>query len=165
MKTINITCQNCNKSFEKPLNEYNRKVRNNIKVYCSLSCSAKDKPMFGGKPNRIPPIQGRKAIPFSYYLNICKQRNKEFNLDSEYLQKIWIEQKGLCYITKIPLILNTSTKYNNDYRYVASIDRIDSNKGYIKGNVQFISLCVNLMKNTLTQEQTKDFLKEISKNI
>ena len=44
----------------------------------------------------------------------------------------------------------------------ASLDRIDSNKGYIRGNVQFISTPINYMKNTMSDQQTKSFLKRIS---
>jgi hypothetical protein len=39
---------------------------------------------------------------------------------------------------------------------IASVDRINSNKGYVKGNVQLVASCVNLAKNKLSQ---KDFIK------
>lgn len=165
MKTTTVICNKCGKAFEKPNNEYNRRIKKNKLMYCSLACAAIIKPLFGGKPNRKPPIKGRTSQPFSYYLRNCRRRNSDFNLDSDFLQKLWNDQKGLCALSKLPLKLNTSTKYKNDYRYTASIDRIDKNKGYTKDNVQFISLSLNLMKNTLTQEQTISFLHEICKNI
>ena len=36
-----------------------------------------------------------------------------------------------------------------------SIDRINSNEGYITNNIQFVCTSVNIMKNTLTMDELK----------
>ena len=54
---------------------------------------------------------------------------------------------------------------HNDPIYTASLDRIDSNKGYIKGNVQFISTAINYMKNNMSNEDTVKLCKIIAKRV
>lgn len=45
----------------------------------------------------------------------------------------------------------------------ASLDRIDSSLGYVKGNIQFVPTPINLMKTTKSDKEIRLFLKDISK--
>lgn len=42
-----------------------------------------------------------------------------------------------------------------------SIDRIDSTRGYIKGNIQILCICINQMKSNLTQSQFLSYVSDI----
>lgn len=161
---MNIKCPCCGQNFDKPLNEYNRRIKLNSPMYCSRKCSAINNFLnFKDKVNRIPPVKKQKMNPFKYYLRNCKRRVKhELNIDLEYLEELWNIQKGICPYTKCKLILNNHSKRNKDPRYTASLDRIDNSKGYIKGNVQFVSVCINYLKCTITHDETIEFLKQIS---
>lgn len=76
-------------------------------------------------------------------------RNHEFNISIDYLWDLFIRQKGQCKLSGIELCFS---KTANSYKdRTASLDRIDSSKGYIEGNVQWIHKYINLMKNDLNQ--------------
>ena len=77
------------------------------------------------------------------------KRNIEFDLD---ITDIIIPD--VCPYLQVPLI-------HKDKNFTPSIDRIDNTKGYIKGNIEVISLLANKMKNIATIEQLKVFSKSI----
>jgi hypothetical protein len=57
------------------------------------------------------------------------------------------------------------SKIKKDPIYSASLDRIDSNKGYEKGNIQWISRSMNYMKNDMTDQEVRFILNLIKKNV
>lgn len=76
----------------------------------------------------------------------AKQRNEEFSITIDD-----IVIPDVCPIFGIPLEYHRGIKQDNSY----SLDRIDSNKGYIKGNVWVISLRANRIKNDSTPEELR----------
>jgi hypothetical protein len=88
--------------------------------------------------------------------NNAKEHGREFNLEVE---DIVIPKK--CPYLNIDLVFDIT---NSNFENYFSIDRIDSTKGYIKGNIQIISRLANTMKNNATNEQLITFAKNILKN-
>lgn len=168
-KLITIKCDCCGKEFEKPVSEYNRNLKLGRANYCSRSCagkmSNKNSKNVGNPSTLIPNNRRDQYTPFRYYLRNAKKRFKEFDLNLEYLKQLWEKQKGVCPYTGIKLKLAEYKANHNDPIYTASLDRIDSNKGYIKGNVQFISTAINYMKNNMSNEDTIKLCKIIAKHI
>ena len=80
---------------------------------------------------------------------------REYNLDIDYVMQLWTAQNGICALTHIKM-----THEFNNMRSV-SIDRIDSSKGHIRGNIQLICMSINRMKNNHTQAETMQFVREI----
>ena len=77
-----------------------------------------------------------------------KRYNLEFNLTEEYLKSIYPED-GMCPLLNIQLNWDSDAKHPSK----PSLDRIDNNKGYIKGNVQWVSWRANnLMKDASPDE-------------
>ena len=83
----------------------------------------------------------------------AKRRGLEFNLE---LCDIVIPNE--CRYLKIPL---TTTQGQGIVDSNASIDRIDSQKGYVKGNIQIISHLANQMKSCASKEQLEQFARSI----
>ena len=78
-------------------------------------------------------------------------RNIEFSVTIEYLWNLFISQNQICAITGdyIPSISK------------ASLDRIDSSRGYIEGNVQWVTYQANVSKHTMTMEQLYEFCNKV----
>jgi hypothetical protein len=78
----------------------------------------------------------------------AKRRNLEFDLD--YTDII---------LPKVCPLLNIPLNYNSNFQDISypTIDRIDNNKGYIKGNIWVISRLANSMKNSANFEQLNNF--------
>jgi hypothetical protein len=88
----------------------------------------------------------------------AKLKQIEFNLDAEYLFSI---QSDICPVFNFELSWGKSRK--NAGFDSPSLDRIDPTKGYIKGNVQWISHLANTMKQNATKEQLVQFANWILK--
>jgi len=164
---VELTCEVCKKTFEREKREQKRNEKIGRKTYCSRSCSGK------GNVKNIPEdkrgnIEFLKTgsltdefTPFRFHLRQAKKRNKICTLTLEELKSVWESQNGKCVYTGIILEAWNYKKNSNSF-YTASLDRIDSNKGYIKGNIQFVSRNINLMKNNISHEETIKLCKIIS---
>ncbi len=86
----------------------------------------------------------------------AKKRGLRWDLDLKYLIRLFEEQQGKCALSSIELILAGSISRHRKGETTASIDRIDSSKGYTKDNVQWLHKRVNIMKNNLSDS---DFIQ------
>lgn len=90
----------------------------------------------------------------------AKKHGWDFDVDREYLIKLWKRQKGLCAITQVKLTGKPGTRQNkNPYR--ASLDRVNNNKGYVKGNVRFVSHWYNNAKSTWPDKIFEEFVNHL----
>lgn len=91
----------------------------------------------------------------------AKNANIPFNITIKDLEDQWLKQEGKCAYTKFILTLpdhNRSTDFN------ASIDRIDSSKGYEIGNIQWVIKKINVMKNEYSEEEFLNLCKIVTEN-
>jgi hypothetical protein len=105
--------------------------------------------------------KGHKDIPFSIWQSIKKRaesKNLDFNITIEYLWEIWENQEHKCALTGE--ILEFSSYYNKN---TASLDRIDSKKGYVIGNVEWVHSSINAMKQRYSKDYFINMCKKVSK--
>jgi hypothetical protein len=109
--------------------------------------------------NFPPPINRKgcynlSGTHFSSIKHGALRRNISFNLTPEFLWELFINQKGLCAITGIPIILTTDLKNQNvNWDIItASLDRIDNTIGYEPNNVWWVHKEVNRFKNNYSME-------------
>lgn len=166
--TVTLICLQCKKSYEKDRREHNRQMRkDNTNTFCSLSCSASHRNIesdIGNKMKGNLRIGGDNRTdefsPFRYYMRTAVKRRHECDFDLEYLKELWEQQKGRCAYTGISL-RTRNHKTGHALIDVASLDRIDSSKGYLKGNVQFISTALNLAKSNLPDSEFRQGLSQL----
>jgi hypothetical protein len=91
----------------------------------------------------------------------ASRKNLEFGLTKEYIYNLFIEQNSKCALSGIVITL---PKRWDDKSYTASLDRIDSKKGYVIGNVQWLHKHINVMKNIFEQDMFIFLCNQISNN-
>lgn len=100
------------------------------------------------------------------YFRRCKkgavERNIKFTIDEEYVWEIYEKQKGKCAISGTPIKFHPN--YNYSKYQTASIDRINSKKGYVKGNIQIVHKTINVIKWNLTEEELYYWVNKIFKH-
>ena len=159
--TIKLKCAKCNSYFDKDLPTYKsdrqkpRPRYGKDKWFCSHRCSA---------------MWSDSKSPFKHIFKNIRSRSKanktELNIDLDYLRALWEKQEGRCAYTNLKMempVTHSQSKYlkKRSSPFTGSIDRIDSNQGYIKNNVHFICLALNYAKKDWTEEDFKAFLNAL----
>lgn len=102
-------------------------------------------------------------IPNKFWLNIinsAKDRNIYFDLSVKDIWDLFLKQNRRCYYTDIEIFF----KKNRKSLGTASIDRIDSSKGYIIDNVVWCHKDINIMKVHSDKEKFIEYCNLIAEN-
>ena len=105
-----------------------------------------------------------KQAPITCYLlteaqHRAKKKGLPFDFTQLDLEQLMRKQRGLCAYTGEPLVLHKSARQRAKGNTL-SLDRIDSSKGYVRGNVQLVHKVINMMKSSMSHI---DFLKWCSR--
>ena len=111
-------------------------------------------PLWGG-------YEGLSGYYWSRVKYGSKKRKLELSITIEDAWNQFIKQDKKCALTGIPLIFDTkSSAYDGN----ASLDRIDSNKGYTIDNIQWLEKHINMMKQEYSETDFVNYCKLVYLN-
>jgi hypothetical protein len=166
------TCTKCLET--KPISEFSKKGKGNnnframnvdnwssLKPTCKACDAAyarefrKKNPGYqgSGKNSKYPKEERMLISAIRARLNVCmnnqRKRGKQFETDvtDDYLYDLFQKQNGLCKYSGIPLKIQTK------HLATLSLDKIVPEKGYMKGNVQWVCWAVNRAKGELDEKE------------
>jgi len=148
----------------------NKHSRWNVKCICGLEKTVLGTHLIQGKTKSCGCLKSREPRNFkgvgkltkTYYSSLKRGANGgkgrspiQFDIDMDYMSYVYEKQKRKCAYTGLPIDFKSQT---------ASCDRIDSSKGYIKGNIQWLHKDVNMMKRHYNESYFVKLCKLISEN-
>jgi hypothetical protein len=89
---------------------------------------------------------------FSHIKSHAKRRKIPFTIKISDIYKLLLKQEYKCKITGLDINIT-------DVKNTASLDRIDSGKGYIKSNIQWVHIDINKAKGSLSMKEYIDQCK------
>ena len=141
--------------------------KNNIIKSCG--CLKKEKDSIKGKEHSN--FKGFEEITGHYWAqHIVRSANGDFKrnrksisleIDIKYAWELYLKQGKKCALSGLPIKF---PEKQGDTTQTCSLDRIDSSKGYVAGNVQWVHKQVNFMKNKYSQNHFIEMCKLIAKN-
>lgn len=177
MNRVRVACANCGQFFRKPVGEYNRSERLGKSHCCTKSCATSlgNKVSPRGTTAHMRDYEHRdRFTPFRALFNTTKrhaagkkghQSAKDFLITHEDMLEQWERQNGVCPYTgwKLHLPINSTRAWDDsaDPLKRASLDRIDSAIGYVRGNIQFVAQMANYAKNRFSDGQLLLFCEAV----
>jgi len=184
-KHVKLKCAHSGEFFWKDKSEYTRRIKANPnhKFYKSVKDAA-----LGAGEKHYSHLKFYMGVvndhfknardnrkdefsPFRYFIRQAKYKSEtkktkfqSFNITLEYLKDLWESQGGKCAISGVEMELPATLAENRDSPFCASLDRINSEVGYIQGNVQFVTQFCNLGKRDFKTEKVLKFIQAVKKS-
>jgi hypothetical protein len=164
----NKRCYKCKKWKDVTLFNKSRNLSGGVAKQCR-ECYNKEEAVI--KCNKSRNHRFKHSIEngdISFYIKrrICtvksraRKQNIEFNLDAAYLTSLWKKQNGLCFYSSIPM--KNSMKQDGFQAWDGpSLDRIEPERGYVKGNVVWCIFGINSFKQSLGLNSFQNVTKSI----
>lgn len=100
---------------------------------------------------------------YNHYKANAKVRDIPWNLTLEFLWELYLKQDKKCAVSGLDIWFTDKRKFANvNWELMnASLDRIDSNKGYEEGNMQWVHKEYNRFKNNYSMEKFLEMCKTV----
>jgi hypothetical protein len=116
------------------------------------------------KRNKNPKWQGYENLSARYFNRIkknAKSRGHNCNISIKDAWKQFVKQNGKCALTNIELKFDSASSIRDGN---ASLDRINSSRGYTKNNIQWVLKHINMMKRNLPEHEFIHYCKLVVDN-
>ncbi len=77
----------------------------------------------------------------------ARARKLATDIDLEFLRSLWEAQQGYCAVSGLAFTDESHREAFVKTPFAPSLDRIDSSRGYLKGNVRFVCMAANFALN------------------
>lgn len=165
-KVSTIVCAACGKEKEISDKEHNRKLKKGTPFYCGRRCAA-----VNNNKKRTPEqkaagvlnllkgydIRRHKKYRFGKIRRKLNQREPNHEISEELIEKMWNDQEGKCAFSGLSMSVPGWGERNKPN--TISIDRINSDRGYLANNVQLVCYSLNLAKNNFDDSQFRGFVQ------
>jgi hypothetical protein len=176
---VELQCAACGEFFERRKADVDNSIRRGFKnLCCSRSCGMRIRNKVNPPPGGWPPgACSNRRDQFTglrWFMSRVKRREPESVLTLQDLKDQWDRQDGRCVYTGWKLELpayhleraetkGRQRRFTRNLRR-ASLDRIDSSKGYERGNIQFVCLMANIAKSDYSSEDLVRFCQAVAWN-
>lgn len=143
------TVEGCGKIVERPSNVLMHSEKANKSCGCYPALSN---------------FRGIGDLSGSYFNTIrhgAISRDLDFSITKEYIWNLFLSQSKRCALTGEELRLMKGYRRKQRLVQTASLDRIDSSKGYVEGNVQWIHKTLQFMKSDLLDREFIDMCRKV----
>ena len=148
-------------------------VSGNLSTGKTKSCGCLKKEFLARKGNQFGQITDRKIAIFKVQYSHIKRRHKKFNGEIFSFDDFVKKSESPCYYCGMEWSRELQDRRNETIKgglvsdtivRCNGIDRIDSNIGYTSENTVSCCKYCNTAKNTMTQEQFKEWIVRVYKN-
>ena len=88
-----------------------------------------------------------------------RKETHDFTITIDDLVELWQRQSGRCAVSGVHMTHHADGLGRKEFN--ASIDRIDGNRGYVRGNIQLVAYRINILKHTLSTDMLYWWVKTI----
>lgn len=142
------------------------------KIISAVAIKAGRTTSCGCRRDQYQKITGKNSKTYTGYEDIrgrywevikkrASKRGVEFTITKEQVWELYLKQDRKCALSGIAIVFGISEALRAT---TASIDRIDSNKGYTIDNIQLLHKKVNIMKNVFTEDEFIGWCRQIVGN-
>ena len=151
-------CTRCGDN--KPVDQYSSDCthKDGLKNHCK-SCN---KAYYNSVASRISHVNKSKEFSFERAFKLLRKHAKERNLEFTIELRDFINRPLVCAVFNTPLKIDKLSFNDDNY---LTFDRVDNDRGYVKGNVELICRLANRLKNKNTLSQLKLFVAYIERHI